>query len=293
MTEIETALKVLLRQRHLQGHRAFCREYDRAAKRIDPHLVGKHPGKAQFYKWLSGGLLGLPYADHCRVLEAMFPNWTADRLFAPYVGDMPFVPSPRDDQPAPHPTPAPPTTAGVADIVAAYNNRSDFLHHLPARTLFDDARQIKIAGLSLNILCQNYPDRSLLALLEAGTTVDALFLDPDGENITRREQEEGDPPGHLVALTRINLQAVTRLWDRLTPEARPNLRIRTYDEPVRFNIIVTDDHTCVVQPYLPDSRGLESPTLVLKRQPTPGGLFDTFAEVFDNMWDRAKDHQCA
>lgn len=283
MAEVETALKVLLRQRHLQGHRAFCREYDKTAKRIDPHLVGKHPGKAQYYKWLSGGLLGLPYADHCRVLETMFPNWTADRLFAPHAGDLHPVPEPQ------RPMAPAPQHAGVADIVAAYNNRSDFLHSMPARVLFDDAQAIKIAGLSLNTLCQNYPDRALLARLEVGMTVDALFLDPDGENIARREQEEGDPAGHLVALTRVNLQAITRLWDRLTPEAHPNLRVRVCDEPVRFNIIVKDDHTCVVQPYLPDSRGLEAPTLVLKRTSDPGGIFTTFDQVFDNMWTRARD----
>jgi transposase InsO family protein len=26
---------------------------------------------------------GLPYADHCRVLEEMFPSWTAEQLFRP------------------------------------------------------------------------------------------------------------------------------------------------------------------------------------------------------------------
>jgi hypothetical protein len=53
---METALKVLLRQRHLQEHRAFCREYDRVARAIDRELVGSHPSKATFYRWLSGNL---------------------------------------------------------------------------------------------------------------------------------------------------------------------------------------------------------------------------------------------
>jgi hypothetical protein len=34
------ALKVLLQQRHLQGHRAFCREYDKVATELDKTLAG-------------------------------------------------------------------------------------------------------------------------------------------------------------------------------------------------------------------------------------------------------------
>lgn len=96
MAETSSLLKVLLKQRHLQGHRAFCREYDRVAGRIDPDLKGRHPSKAQFYRWLSSDLIGLPYADHCRVLEQMFPNWTAEQLLASHADNLAFVPEPED-----------------------------------------------------------------------------------------------------------------------------------------------------------------------------------------------------
>ena len=33
-------LKVLLQHRHLQTHRAFCREYDRVAADVDPSAEG-------------------------------------------------------------------------------------------------------------------------------------------------------------------------------------------------------------------------------------------------------------
>src|SRR6266536_2707222 len=74
-------LKVLLRQRHLQTYGTFCREYDKTALAMDADLVGTAPSRAQFYRWLSGDLEGLPYADHCQVLEKMFPGWTAAQLF--------------------------------------------------------------------------------------------------------------------------------------------------------------------------------------------------------------------
>jgi hypothetical protein len=87
-------VKVLLQQRHLQTHRAFCREYDRVAADIDRALKGGWPSKAQFYRWLSGELVGLPYPDHCRILEGMFPGWRADQLFQAHDGGIEFIPEP-------------------------------------------------------------------------------------------------------------------------------------------------------------------------------------------------------
>jgi hypothetical protein len=82
MTEQAIMLKTLLRQRHWQSYSTFCREYDKAAKQVDPCLQGGWPSRAQLNRWLSGELKGLPYADHCRVLEAMFPGRTAAELFS-------------------------------------------------------------------------------------------------------------------------------------------------------------------------------------------------------------------
>ncbi|MBH0776669.1 hypothetical protein [Nocardia bovistercoris] len=74
-------LKALLRERHWQKYATFCREYDRVAALIDTDLIGTAPSRGQLHRWLSGELKGLPYPDHCRVLEGMFPGWSADRLF--------------------------------------------------------------------------------------------------------------------------------------------------------------------------------------------------------------------
>ncbi|MGH3787497.1 MAG: hypothetical protein ACRDRG_13320 [Pseudonocardiaceae bacterium] len=94
-------LKVLLQHRHLQTHRAFCREYDRVAANVDPTLRGGWPSKAQFYRWLSGELVGLPYPDHCRILESMFPGWSVGQLFQVHAGGIDFVPEPANSHLAP------------------------------------------------------------------------------------------------------------------------------------------------------------------------------------------------
>jgi len=74
-------LKALLQERRWQTYRTFQREYDKAARSVDSALVGGWPSRAQLGRWLSGELKGLPYPDHCRVLEKMFPGWSAEQLF--------------------------------------------------------------------------------------------------------------------------------------------------------------------------------------------------------------------
>jgi hypothetical protein len=289
VAEKPIVLKVLLRQRHLQGHTAFCKEYDRVAKRIDQELTGSWPSKAQFYRWLSGELRGLPYAHHCRILESMFPEWKADQLFQPHTGGIEFIPEPpaKIQQVTIQATASP--TEGPADITQVFATRSEFMHEMPPHRLFGSAQKISMVGLSLNLFCQQYSDRAVIDMLEAGGTVECLFLDPNGEFIKLREKEESHPAGVLSTLTSLNMQAMQRIRSRLSPDARANLKIKTYDEVVRFNITVVDGLTCVVQPYLPDARGVESPTLVLEKRINRGGLFDTFTQVFTSMWTRAQE----
>lgn len=74
-------LAELLRRRYWQTHGSFKREYDKAAGQIDRRFVGGWPSRAQFYRWLVGGIKGLPHPDHCRVLEQMLPGYTAAQLF--------------------------------------------------------------------------------------------------------------------------------------------------------------------------------------------------------------------
>ncbi|MCP2246965.1 DUF5919 domain-containing protein [Lentzea aerocolonigenes] len=139
------------------------------------------------------------------------------------------------------------------------------------------------------MLCQQYSDKSLLDGIEEGTAIRALFLDPNGTHTAARESEEGLPAGHLSTLTRLNIEALSRLGAKVSPNAKGSVGIRVYDEPIRYNITIVDQFKCVVQPYLPDARGVESPTLVIEKDETMPGLYTTFAQVFESMWDRARE----
>ncbi|WP_084485774.1 DUF5919 domain-containing protein [Nocardia beijingensis] len=270
-----TVLKALLQQRHLQTVSAFNREYDRIAGEYEPELVGAGPKKAQFYRWLSGDLASLPYPHHRRILETMFPGWSVDELFEDCT-------DPADIRAARGRTSA----QTIADVEAIFASRTDFLQAMPPRKLFEGARRIDMAGLSLNLLCQQ-SDTDLMKLLESGTTLRCLFLDPNGSHIRARESEEGHTPGVLSSLTELNMKCLIRAQKKYAQQDNV-IQIRTYDETVRFNIILVDSAVCVIQPYLPRARGVESPTLVARKS-EQAGLFDTFSEVFETMWSSARE----
>ena len=116
MTEPPVRLKVLLREKHWQTYRTFCTQYDRAARTVDPELVGGWPSRAQLHRWLSGEVKGLPYPDHCRVLEKMFPGWTAEQLFERF-------PPETSDRPAQ--APAQPGSTRVGELLGIIEDRLD------------------------------------------------------------------------------------------------------------------------------------------------------------------------
>ncbi|MEU0566474.1 DUF5919 domain-containing protein [Nonomuraea sp. NPDC005983] len=288
MTDRQILLKVLLRQRHWQTYSTFCKEYDKAAKKVDSSLQGGWPSRAQLHRWLTGELKGLPYSDHCRVLEAMFPGKTADELFSTNGVE---VAAPRTEPETVRSAgPEPQVCVGpqLADVSAVFSSRAAFSSAYPASTLFDSAKEISAAGLSLNIICQSYPDHQLKRLLDSGTRIRCLFLDPKGEAIRAREAEERYTDGTLTTLTALNISMLTRLRDRLDPESAQRLELHVYDETIRFNILLVDRGLCVVQPYLPQARGVDSPTLVITDNTAADGLFPVFDQVFTSMWERSR-----
>ncbi|MDG4792950.1 DUF5919 domain-containing protein [Micromonospora sp. WMMD1082] len=171
----------------------------------------------------------------------------------------------------------------LGGLTAVYQSRSHLTAAMPADQLLDRARVVRAVGLSLNMLCQDYADRRWLELLERGAHARCLFLDPDGASTQAREREEGFPPGQLSALTKLNIETLLRVRDRLPIALRERLELATYNETLRFNIIVVDD-LCVAQPYLTDSRGVDSPAFVMYRGESGAGLYPVFEQVFESQW---------
>ncbi len=158
------------------------------------------------------------------------------------------------------------TAERCSDVAEAYGTRSDFSSSMPPDRILDGASSVRAMGLSLNLLCQLYSDRQWLTLIEEGTHVQALFLEPAGDAIQAREREEGFPKGHLSALTALDIQTLLRMRKRLPGELQSAVELGTYDRTLRFNLLFVDDELCIAQPYLVDARGIDSPTFVIRRR---------------------------
>jgi hypothetical protein len=176
------------------------------------------------------------------------------------------------------------------DVVAVFRNRSDLMSQLPAEIIFDGARQVLAAGLSLNLLCQHYADRRLTELIEAGCTLRCLFLNPTSAAMKAREREEGYPEGRLASLTRLNIDILLGLRRSLPEDSQARMQVATYDETIRFNLLLVDGRLGIVQPYLHGRRGVDSPAMVLKRDhsgpDSERGLLPTFEQAFGWLWER-------
>ncbi len=279
-----TLLAALLEDKGLQRYGSFRLAYEKAARSLDRARGGIAPSRAQFHRWLTGDLRGLPHTDHCRVLEHLLTGYSSAQLFTPCPDGIPL--------PAASTSPAAqklPAAAGMADVAAFFASRSEFAASIELSALFDGASSIRAAGLSLNMICQQVPDHQLRRMICDGTRLTCLFLDPpDGQAIRAREREEEHAGGHLTGWTSLNIQVMSRLRDRLPAEARDRMRLAVYDETIRFNIVLVDDRACVVQPYLPKARGIDSPTLLIRRNGAPGGLYPVFEQVYDAIAERSR-----
>ena len=288
MTAHPTVLAVLLEDQGLHRYGSFRAAYHKAAYALDKQLAPSVPSRAQFHRWLTGGLRRLPYTDHCRVLEHMLAGYSAQQLFAPCPDGTVPVPARRARETTAAAASPGPSPAGMAGVVAVFASRTEFAAKVDPISLFDSAKRVRAAGLSLNLICQQVPDQYLRQWLADGGELSCLFLDPDGEATAAREREEEHQPGNLSVLTRLNIDILARFRERLPDAAGDRLRLAVYDETIRFNLILFGDHTCVVQPYLSKARGVDSPTMLIQATTAPGGLFPVFEQIYEALAERSK-----
>lgn len=279
-------LKVLLRQRHLQGHAAFKKEYDKVAATLDRDLIGSHPSKAQFYRWLSGELIGLPYAHHCRILEAMFPEWTAEQLFQLYNGGIEFVPEPRAAvEPA-----ANNGKGGGSDptvppgVVALYPHRSHTPKELWRDLLVNARENIDLFAYASLFLPEENPEAIGIIKDKAaqGVRIRILLGDPEQAAVELRGREE-------------------RLFDALVGRVKMAL---AYYQPLigvdgvefrlhgtsLYNSVFRYDDQMLVNQHVYGTYGYMAPILHLRRV-AGCDMFDTYLRSFELVWtEEAHDH---
>ena len=276
-------LKVLLRGRHLQSHRAFCREYDKVAEKVDKSLKGSYPSKAQFYRWLSGELVGLPYADHCRILEAMLPGWQAEQLFQPHDGGIEFVPEP-PTSPASQAVALPSSAMeprGNPEVVEVFPHRSAIPAELWSRLLDDSGERIDVLCLAALFLVERPTfAKQIKQKASDGAKIRLLFGDPDADEATKRSEEERLDARTVSARIR-NALAFLRPLDGM-----PGVEARLHTTTL-YNSVFRFDDEMVINTHVYGLPGAHAPALHLRHTPK-GDMFETYMESFENVWTAAK-----
>jgi hypothetical protein len=274
-------LKVLLQRRHLQTHRAFCREYDKVATAIDSTLRGGWPSKAQFYRWLSGDLIGLPYADHCRILEGMFPDWKVDQLFRACDDGIEFVPEPPTLQTR-KPTVRPvsstgPAGHGVSQVVAFYPHRADTPKHLWMDLLVSAQENIDLFANASLFLPEENPETIEILKEKAagGIGVRILLGDPDHPAMELRGREERLFEG-IPGRIRMALAYYRPLVDV------EGVEFRLHGTSL-YNSIFRYDDQMLVNQHIYGAYGYVAPILHL-RKVAGADLFDTYMKSFELVW---------
>ncbi|MGI5340683.1 SAV2148 family HEPN domain-containing protein [Streptomyces sp. CA-181903] len=186
-----------------------------------------------------------------------------------------------------------------ADVVGVHPDRVRLQRQLPVEDLFGSARRLDAVGIGLNLLVQNYSGRRLVRLAEHGCRARLLFLNPASSAVRRRERELGLKKGEMSRSVEMNIMHMRRVRDRLTDPTA--FEIRVFDETPRFTAYLVNgdgpDGLAVVQPYLRKARGMEAPVLVLRggrrtearaQAPDEHGLFDTYREEFEGVWQDSR-----
>ncbi|MEV7011702.1 hypothetical protein [Streptosporangium sp. NPDC051022] len=204
-------LKVLLAKRHLTTRAAFATEYDKVARQLDRALVGTAPSREQFTRWLACKVKTLPRADHCRVLERMFPGHSARELLSPY-----------------DPITAFPDTGSPHEKEKSTNRREVFRLGAAAMAV----------GLVENVW--NGPDL-LEQVLDSGSVSEGrlLLLEQEAERLGQRVVKV--PPATLLQETLLNLSSVRELLGQRQPAhaqqrlARVGAQLATVVGEILFN----------------------------------------------------------
>ncbi|WP_280400872.1 DUF5919 domain-containing protein [Nocardia carnea] len=174
-----------------------------------------------------------------------------------------------------------PARAVSPELVALHDQRAD----VPASTfvnLFAAARErIDVLVYAAVFLHEAYPRLNdlLIERAEAGCSIRLAVGDPDGVNVRQRGTEEKF--GHGIE-SRCRLALMH--YRALQPTA--GIELRTHDTTL-YNSIYRADDQMLVNAHVWGVNAYGAPVWHLRRT-LDGGLFDTYTESFDAVWQTAR-----
>lgn len=177
-----------------------------------------------------------------------------------------------------------PGSASTAEVIGAWAHRSEVPTDLWLALLDGTRERIDLMGYAFPFLFELAPQvtATLIRKCEAGVRLRVAVADPDCQHVIERdglEQLNGTLPGRI----RLALMWLAKVAD--APRASVGLhRVHLYNSIFRF------DDQMVVTPHLFRAHGYQHPTLHLRRL-SPHGIFESFAEQFQQVWDTTQPHR--
>jgi hypothetical protein len=162
--------------------------------------------------------------------------------------------------------------------VAAYPHRADAPIERWWALIETAQKQIDFLGFAMQFLPEQHPQ--LIPTLKekggAGYQIRIALCDPDSGHVAHRDKEEA-LGGTLPARIRTSLKHFQPL------RGVKNTAIHLHDSPM-YNSVFRCDDDMFVTPHLYGLSGYAAPLLYIRRL-GKGGLFDSFADHFENLWE--------
>jgi hypothetical protein len=174
-----------------------------------------------------------------------------------------------------------PGSAMTAEVVSAWAHRADIPTSLWVALLHGARKRIDLLGYAYPMLWEASP-RAVETVIErchAGARARVAVADPECPHVAERdalEQLGGTLPGRI----RLALRWLTPLVE--CPNADVGVHsVHLYNSVFRF------DDQMIVTPHVFRGHGYQHPALYLRRL-SPYGIFETFAEQFQQVWDTVR-----
>ncbi|MFF4577263.1 DUF5919 domain-containing protein [Streptomyces sp. NPDC001373] len=167
------------------------------------------------------------------------------------------------------------------ELVALYDQRADLPVSVFVDLLTSARERIDVLVYAAVFLHEAYPRLNELLRERAadGCTVRIAIGDADSENVRQRGQEERFGHG-IESRCRLALMHYRPLADI------PGIELRTHDTTL-YNSLYRADDEALINAHVWGVNAYGAPVWHLRRHEA-GGMFDTYAESFDAVWETAR-----
>ncbi|MCF3181854.1 helix-turn-helix transcriptional regulator [Streptomyces polychromogenes] len=167
------------------------------------------------------------------------------------------------------------------ELVALYGQRADLPVSVFVDLLTSARERIDVLVYAAVFLHEAYPRMNELLRIRAadGCTVRIAIGDPDSENVRQRGREERFGHG-IESRCRLALMHYRPLADV------PGIALRTHGTTL-YNSLYRADDEVLVNAHVWGVNAYGAPVWHLRRHEA-GGMFDTYTESFDAVWETAR-----